>query len=658
MKFIKLFANLLIALLISKVNAQSVLPSGALNIHGNASTNTIGNQMFITSNTKNNVISWSDFSVGASNNVIFDANRYLNFVRGHNTSVISGNILCSSGGEFYLFNPNGITLSKGSNISAGKVYLSTAKLTEETVNRFLNGENLTLSYKGMGKIIAVGSITTNNLSMDGGQIIIGNIENIKSISDDGNHQPLTNKDGQKIHLVSSVKRIDIGGDKSINLKDDYNLTDELGVVSQLGKTAVSTGSDLVAISENLNGDYFITNDIDIGSLNDSIGKNNAFKGTIDGCYNTVTYQITKEGISTENTGLFSSLDKAKISNLKISNPKISITTDLDRGNIGALAGSVSGSDLKNVETDRLSLDITSKGDFKGNIGALAGIIENNGVSSKIENVAGGFDIQTQSKYQNNSNINLGAIAGKLEDNSSVKGAIVVKDNFDNSSLKAFAKNLKGVKYDESAHLNDDNYIVYNGVYQNKNFYTPYYVDSDFIFEYDDEQKTEYDYTSLTDNKYFSQNDYIDVQKLYTDNVCNPGTYSHTLSSKVNGTKFYFIKDNKANDSIVHSIVITKKEDSNNSIDSIKPSDSVNKPVSVTNNYQIKTALIPENEDRLEKKLYKDISTQSQVKAIRKGVTDSMIMDDTFLASVDLDLNDMNSSKTMLALEENEDEVKG
>ena len=36
----------------------------------------------------------------------------------------------------------------------------------------------------------------------------------------------------------------------------------------------------------------------------------------------------------------------------------------------------------------------------------------------------------------------------------------------------------------------------------------------------------------------------------------------------------------------------------------------------------------------------------------------MIMDDTFLASVDLDLNDMNSSKTMLALEENEDEVKG
>ena len=106
MKFLKVFANLLIAILITKANAQSVLPSGALNIHGNASTNTIGNQMFITSSTKNNVISWSDFSVGDSNNVIFDANRYLNFVRGPKASVISGNILCSSGGEFYLFNPN------------------------------------------------------------------------------------------------------------------------------------------------------------------------------------------------------------------------------------------------------------------------------------------------------------------------------------------------------------------------------------------------------------------------------------------------------------------------------------------------------------------------------------------------------------------------
>ena len=88
MKCIKFFAHLLFAILITKVNAQSVFPSGALNIHGNASTNTIGNQMFITSNTKNNVISWADFSVGDSNNVIFDANRYLNFVRGSKTSVI------------------------------------------------------------------------------------------------------------------------------------------------------------------------------------------------------------------------------------------------------------------------------------------------------------------------------------------------------------------------------------------------------------------------------------------------------------------------------------------------------------------------------------------------------------------------------------------
>ena len=664
MKFLKVFANLLIAILITKANAQSVLPSGALNIHGNASTNTIGNQMFITSSTKNNVISWSDFSVGDSNNVIFDANRYLNFVRGPKASVISGNILCSSGGEFYLFNPNGITLSKGSNISAGKVYLSTAKLSEESVNRFLNGNDITLSYKGMGKIRAVGNITTNNLTMDGSQIIIGNIENIKGISNDGNHKPLTNKDSNNIILASSVKRIDIGGSKNIDLKEDYKFSDESGVVSQLGKTAVSTSSDFISISDNLSGEYFLTNDIDIGTLSDSIGKNNAFKGTIDGCYNTVTYQITKDGISTENTGLFSSLDKAKISNLKISNPKISISTNLDTGNIGALAGSVLGSDLMNVETDRLSIDINAKGDFKANIGAIAGIVENNGVNNKLENLAGGFDVQTQSKYQSNSDINLGAIAGRLDDNSSIKGAIVVKDNFDNSSLKAFAKNLKGVKYDENAHLKDENYIVYNGEYQNKNFYTPYFVDSDYIFEYDDTKKTQYDYSDLTDNKYFRQDDYIDVQKQYTDNILNPGTYSHTLSSKVNGTQFYFVKDNQAKDNILHSVIITRKEDQNNNAGVIKPSDSSNNQTGNNHNQ----SLLSNNssneynnsllaiEDRLEKQEYKNISKEGQVKAIRKGLTQNMIMNDTFLAS--LDLNSTGDGKTMLALKAKEDEVKG
>lgn len=663
MKFIKLLSSLIFATLIFKAHSQVLLPSGALNLHGNANTNTIGNQMFITSNTKNNVISWSDFSVGASNNVIFDANRYLNIVRGPNASVIMGNIFCSSGGEFYLFNPNGITLAKGSNIEASKVHLSTAKLTDESVNRFLNGDDIALSYKGMGKISFVGKITTNNLKMDGSQIIIGDIGNIYKFSaDDGKQEALTNKNGTNIELTSSVKRIDIGGSNDTDLKGDYKLSDP-SIVSQIGKTLISTDSDFKAIANNLNGDYFISNDIDIGTLNDSIGKNNAFKGTIDGCFNTVTYKITKDGISTENTGLFSSLEGAKVSNLKISDANISISTDLDRGNIGTLAGTVASSELTNIETDRLSVEISSNDSFKGNIGAVAGVIVNKGISSKLENIAGGFDVQTQSKYQNNNDINIGAIAGKLEDNSSITGAIVVKDNFNNSSIKAFAKNLKGVKYDENAYLKDENYIVYNDEYPNKNFYTPFFVDSDYIFEYDDKVKTEYDYADLTDNRYFRQDDYIDVKKQYTDNVCTPGTYSHTLSSKVNGTKFYFVKDNKSSGSVDHSIIITKKTDvsngnansGNNEINSSNPSNLTQMPSYSANNQYIDSVRLT-IEDSQKKKEYKDISKESQVKAIRKGVTDSMIMNDTFLAS--LDLNDKTNNKTMLAYEEIEKEIKG
>ena len=221
-----------------------------------------------------------------------------------------------------------------------------------------------------------------------------------------------------------------------------------------------------------------------------------------------------------------------------------------------------------------------------------------------------------------------------------------------------------MKYEENAHLKDENYIVYNGEYQNKNFYTPYFVDSDYIFEYDDTKKTQYDYSDLTDNKYFRQDDYIDVQKQYTDNILNPGTYSHTLSSKVNGTQFYFVKDNQAKDNILHSVIITRKEDQNNNAGVIKPSDSTNTPIN--NNLSQSLTTVNSNnesnnkllaiEDRLEKKEYKNISKEGQVKAIRKGLTDNMIMNDTFLAS--LDLNSTGDGKTMLALKAKEDEVKG
>ena len=137
-----------------------------------------------------------------------------------------------------------------------------------------------------------------------------------------------------------------------------------------------------------------------------------------------------------------------------------------------------------------------------------------------------------------------------------------------------------------------------------------------------------------------------------------------MSSKVNGTKFYFVKDNQAKDSILHSIIITKKDEHNNNAGVIKPSDSTNTPIN--NNLSQSLTTVNSNnesnnkllaiEDRLEKKEYKNISKEGQVKAIRKGLTDNMIMNDTFLAS--LDLNSKDDGKTMLALNDNEDEIKG
>ena len=297
--------------------ASSVLPTGGKVLHGNAQIfESNNNSMFICSSTDKNVISWMTFNVGKEHSISFDNKAYLNLVRGSSASVIEGSIYSNKGGRFYLVNPNGITLSNNASIVSDKVVLSTSKITTDRVNNFLVSGDLKVAKKGMGKIKLLGSINTANLVVDGSQVIIKDIANIKnsfsSVSD-----PLINTDTSSIEISSSTKRIDIGGQNGVDFKNDYNLTVDNGLVDHTGKTAISTKDEFMAIKNDMAGDYFICDDIKLDTISESIGGQNAFTGTIDGAFNKLTFNLENSSDNSFNYGLFSSLDKASIANLKI-----------------------------------------------------------------------------------------------------------------------------------------------------------------------------------------------------------------------------------------------------------------------------------------------------------------------------------------------------
>ena len=283
---IKLFAAVTTAIFgATCVHASSVLPTGGLVLHGGAQIfESNNNSMYISSSTDKNVISWETFNVGKNSSVTFDNKAYLNLVRGSKASVIEGSIYTNTGGRFYLVNPNGITLANNASIIADKVVLSTSKITPDRVNDFLATGDLKVAKKGMGKIKLLGSISTKNLMVDGSQVIIKDIANIKNAYTSTGGDPLINTDTSSIEIASSTKRIDIGGNKGVDFKKDYNLTVADGLVDQTGKIAITSKDEFIAIKNNMAGDYFICDDIKLDTITESIGGQNAFTGSIDGAF--------------------------------------------------------------------------------------------------------------------------------------------------------------------------------------------------------------------------------------------------------------------------------------------------------------------------------------------------------------------------------------
>ena len=107
----------------------------------------------ITSDTKNNIIDWKDFSVAQGEHVNFaDDNNYMNVVTGKATSAIDG-ILSSNGGDIYVINPNGVIFGKTAQVNVGNLYVSTRALTTDVKDEFLRGNSNTVN-DGNGNPVA------------------------------------------------------------------------------------------------------------------------------------------------------------------------------------------------------------------------------------------------------------------------------------------------------------------------------------------------------------------------------------------------------------------------------------------------------------------------------------------------------------------------
>ena len=534
--------------LIPSFSFAAVLPQGGEFIKGNGSITNQGDALNISSSDLNNVIKWNGFDIGKGGTVNFDKNNYLNLVKGSKSTLIEGNIIGK--GKVFIVNPNGVTLAANSNVSVPTFGVSTAKFNDKMIEDFTQQGVIELTGRGMGKVTALSTINTNNLIIDGGQIIIKAAENIKNYAGNQRLQHLVN--GNEIKLKSSTKRIDIGAKSQLNLAKDFNLTQEDGLVDHSGQIAISTADEFKKIFEDLDSNYWLTNDIKIENIENPISAANQFEGFLDGAFNSLSYNISYNydlnSFQYPNLGLFAELDNATVKNLKISDSSIYVSGNNISKNIGALAGIINNSTLENiiVENFKVSFENPSYLNDTINVGALAGSIEGN---NKLSNIISSFTKDTEILLSKE-NLYLGSVFGKASGSIETYG--LVSGNSHNSDFKisAIGKNnstisiastiKEGIKNAEENSTNNDlmnNAFVIN---QDKTtaelsgFLIPYFAE-DYVIEYDGKNHT---YQDLASTPWFTADDYITTNHPYIKNV---GSYDIDLSA--NRDKFYFLSGN-------------------------------------------------------------------------------------------------------------------
>ena len=520
--------------------------------------NGLGTVMTVSTNKNNALLIWNSFNVGAGNAVHFKPTpgkvaSFLNVVKGPGASHIDGHIVDDShGSNLYLINPNGISVGRTGSIENFKsVYLGTSKPSQELMNRFKDGNGLPLppeimpQGRGMGKITLMRSIESNDIRINGGHIIIGAAHEVFDAAEDKT----------KIQLNSSIDRIDIGGNLDAKLKTNQGMTyrdlleknglkaakdSDINVngshkrgsfIDHSKQVGIYGADQLVNIKNDMSGDYWLVGDIELKD-HAPIGKdtNEAFKGTLDGAFNSITYSGTID--NSGNYGLFAATDGATVKNLKLHEAKFTLDAAAKGKdvNVGAIAGTMHNTKLENVEVNKFEIKDGRRTVALGaqsNLGGVAGKLDGN---TKLKNVMVSLEDKSASKLANDLKAgkiaSAGVLAGSVAGNVAKEGVVVALKPKDGAvSLDAVSKNdakvniattysdsaaealANGMSQDElnsifvsSGTQGKDDYAL--GI---KGFLKPFYV-ADFNFTYDGKV---HDYRDLVNNEGF------DIDNLLT-----------------------------------------------------------------------------------------------------------------------------------------------
>lgn len=496
--------------------------------------NTGDQSMTIMSSKQNNVLKWKSFNISEDALVNFDNRNYLNIVTGGSHSLINGRL--QGYGNIYLVNPAGFTLGASSSIQAPRVGLSSAKLSAQDLIAFeKNGMLNMISERGMGRINLIGDINTDNLVVDGGQIVIRNSANLKTLSGDSLH----NRSSERIKLTSSTKRIDIGCESNVDLEKDYGFSGK-EYISHKGQQAISSKEELLNLRAD--GDYFITNDIDLGNISSSLAGGNTFTGTIDGTYSRINYQ----NLSTDGSfsGLFSGMSDAQINNLFLKTElKVPQKSDAQ---LGALTATLENSNLKNVQMD---VTLLGKADVTFDFGTIAARMKGN---NSIENVTGTLLI-TEPDFNSNITVRTGLFCAVNEGNIETKGIngiaqkVVDEQFFKTFKLPQISSNFAYLDFPSlqesfaSASDEERNAFVItkkDGDFLNislTNFFDPFFTEN-FHLDYDERSP---DYASLVSNEAFDLTNFVKVSTNNEDST--EGKFVFDLeNNNTNNRGFYFI----------------------------------------------------------------------------------------------------------------------
>ena len=332
------------------------LPEGENVRSGDAVITRVGNDMNIT-HTGKTAIDWTSFSIGAGEKVYFIQNGgiALNRVIGNDPSSIFGQL--HADGTVILLNPNGILFGNGSVINAGSFYASTAKVSDDFMDKF-STMNLDMSkYKDV--------MFTYVTDTDGSVINVDGIVKADKL-EIGNNGNLYLKSDGKVETSGFIKatNLAIGGTKDVDINSHIENTGELVLGSKRNLNVKNT--------LNSTGDITLIGDLDKDG-----------KGMVD----------LEADVSTD--GNFTSYAPSTGTYVKYENGK---------GEINAANGNVTFHG--NVAVDNSTMDITTK-DFSvvgGNVDSANSYkflvnINRNGTSVKDDP-----DIKNIAKYYYESNL--------------------------------------------------------------------------------------------------------------------------------------------------------------------------------------------------------------------------------------------------------------